>query len=105
MTWRIEASGGTGSANFVVIQPVTDDDPSDPIRHALIKVSPKGGRELPSMPFLPVGAIYRDRVGMAYSIETATVVEMGPDDGEHSMWCYEYLVAYTAVLPAEKTFS
>lgn len=99
MTWRIEASGGTGSANFVTIQPVTDDDPYSPIRHALITISPKGGRELPSMPFLPVGAIYRDRVGMAYRIQEATVVESGSDDGEHSMWRYEYLVAYTAVLP------
>lgn len=101
MTWRIEASGGTGSANLVVIQSVTDDDPYDPVRHVLIRISPKAGRELPSMPLFPVGSIYRDRDGMAYRIREATVIETGSPDGEHSMWSYEYLAAYSAMLPAE----
>lgn len=99
MTWRIEASGGTGSANYVVIQPMLDDAPGDDIRHALITISPKGGREHPTIPMLPPGVLYRDRLGMAYRIEEAVLVETGTDDGEHSMWRYEYLVAYSATLP------
>jgi hypothetical protein len=99
MAWRIEASGGTGSANYVVIQPMMDDDPESEVRHALITISPKGGREHPTIPMLPPGALYRDRLGMAYRIQEATIVETGTDDGEHSMWRYEYLVAYSATLP------
>lgn len=99
MTWRIEASGGTGSANYVVIRPMMDDAPESEIRHVLITISPKGGRELPTLPMLPQGAIYRDRVGMAYRIEESVLVERGPDDGEHSMWSYEYLASYRATLP------
>lgn len=98
MAWRIEASGGTGSANYVVIQPMMDDAPESEVRHALITISPKGGREHPTIPMLPPGAIYRDRLGMAYRIQEATIVETGTDDGEHSMWRYEYLVTYSAVL-------
>ena len=74
MTWRIEASGGTGSANLVVIQPVSDDDPNDPIRHAIIKVSPKGGRDHPTLPVFPLGFVYRDRSGMAYTIMGYSIV-------------------------------
>jgi hypothetical protein len=95
MVWRIEASGGTGSANLVVIQPVSDDDPNDPVRHAIIRVSPKGGREHPTLPLFPRGFVYRDRIGMAYTILDCSMVESGPDDGEHSIWSYEYLAAYT----------
>lgn len=99
MAWRIEASGGKGSANLVVIQPVTDDDPGDVVRHAIIKVSPKGGRELPTLPLFPVGFIYRDRLKMAYTILRASLVESGSDDGEHSMWSYEYLAAFSVAVP------
>lgn len=99
MTWRIEASGGTGSANLIVIQPVVDDEPGDLVRHAILKVSPKAGRDHPTLPLFPIGYTYRDRLGMAYRILDGAVVEKGPDDGEHSMWGYEYLVAYSAVVP------
>lgn len=99
MTWRIEASGGTGSANLVVIQPVTDDEPGSEIRHAIITVSPKGGRDHPSLPIFPEGYVYRDRLDMAYTILRSSIVESGPYDGEHSMWSYEYLAAFSAVAP------
>ena len=95
MTWRIEASGGTGSANLVVIQPVTDDDPSDPVRHAIIRISPNGGREHPTLPLFPKGFVDRNRIGIAYKILECSMVESGTDDGEHSMWSYEYLASYT----------
>lgn len=101
MTWRIEASGGTGSANLVVIRPVEDDDPHSKIRHAILTVSPKAGRDHPTLPLFPEGFIYRDRLGMAYRVQESTIVESGPDDGEHSIWRYEYLVAYSALLPLE----
>jgi hypothetical protein len=101
VTWRIEASGGTGSANLVVIQPVSDDDPNDPIRHAIIKVSPKGGRDHPTLPVFPLGFVYRDRIGMEYTIMGYSIVESGPDDGEHSIWSYEYLAAYTVTAKVE----
>lgn len=103
MTWRIEASGGKGSANLVVIQPVTDDDPGDTIRHAIITVSPKGGRELPTIPLFPVGFVYRDRLKIAYTIVQSSMVESGSDDGEHSMWSYEYLATFSVVSPIGST--
>lgn len=99
MTWRIEASGGTGSANLVVIRPVSDDEPGEEIRHAILTVSPKAGKDIPTMPLFPVGYTYRDRLGMAYRILEGAVVETGSDDGEHSMWRYEYLVAFSAIVP------
>jgi hypothetical protein len=99
MTWRLEASGGTGSANFVVIRPVEDDVPSSDIRHAIITVSPKGGRDHPTLPLFPEGYIYRDRTSMAYRILRSTIVESGSYDGEHSTWRYEYLAAFSAVVP------
>lgn len=99
MTWRLEASGGTGSANFVVIRPVEDDEPGSEVRHAIITVSPKGGRDHPTLPMFPAGHVYRDRMGMAYEILQATIVESGTDDGEHSTWRYEYLAAFSAVVP------
>jgi hypothetical protein len=99
MTWRIEASGGTGSANLVVIQPVEDDDPADVVRHAIITVSPKGGRDHPTLPLFPEGFVYRDRIGTAYTILRSAIVESGTDDGEHSTWKYEYLAAFSALMP------
>jgi hypothetical protein len=99
MTWRLEASGGTGSANLVVIRPVEDDKPGSEIRHALITVSPKGGRDHPTLSLFPTGFVYRDRTGMAYTILRSSIVETGTDDGEHSSWRYEYLAAFSAIVP------
>lgn len=99
MTWRLEASGGTGSANLIVIQPVQDDEPSSQIRHALIRVSPKGGRDHPTLPLFPEGFIYRDRTGMAYRIIKAAIVESGSYEGENSTWSYEYMAAFSASVP------
>lgn len=97
MTWRLEASGGSGSVNLVVIRPVKDDDPNSETRHVLITVSPKGGRDHPTLPLFPEGFIYRDRMGMAYRILQPTMVESGADDGEHSFWRYEYLATFSAL--------
>lgn len=95
--WRLEASGGAGSGNLVVIRPVEDDDPSSEVRHAIITVSPKGGRDHPTLPLFPEGFTYRDRMGIAYKILRSAMVERGSDDGEHSMWSYEYLASFNVL--------
>lgn len=91
MSWRLEASGAKG-ANRVTIQPVSDDPPDSEIRHVRIRVTPRIG-ELPTMPFFPEGVVYTDRAGTKYTIIAAQVTEIGPDDGEHSIWAYDYLAA------------
>lgn len=94
MGFRIEASGMTGQ-NQVVIEPITDDDPSNEIRRVRIQVKPTVG-ELPTLPFFPEGRVYTDRLGVKYTILQAQVTEFGSDDGESSMWIYEYLAVIGA---------
>lgn len=94
MSWHIETSGARG-ANRVTIDPVSDDDPRSEIRHVCIRVTPRIG-ELPTMPFFPEGMVYTDRTGVKYTILAARVQEVGPDDGERSIWIYEYLAAIGA---------
>lgn len=96
MSWRLEASGGGGSANLVVIQPVQDDDPEREIRHVRIRVSPRPGREHPTLPLFPDGFVYRDRTGLKYTIISGEISEIGPDDGESSIWVYDYLAVIGA---------
>ncbi len=96
MAWRLEASGGKGSANLIVIEPVSDNGPEDPVQHVHIRVSPRCGRDHPTMPLFPDGTIYQDRSGLKYTILSGIVVEKGPDDGESSLWVYDYLAAIGA---------
>lgn len=96
MSWRIEASGGKGSANLVVIRPMHDDDPESEIRHVNIRVSPRCGRDHPTMPLFLDGMIYEDRTGVKYTILSGVLREMGPDDGESSIWVYDYLAVIGA---------
>lgn len=92
MSWKLEANGIDGR-NLVIIEPVIDDGPADEIRHVRIKVTPQAGGEKPTLPFFPPGAVYRDRSGTKYTILATEVYEVGPDDGEGSMWGYQYLAA------------
>ncbi|MCP9209679.1 hypothetical protein [Streptomyces cucumeris] len=78
---------------MIVIVPVEDDDPHQEIRRVRIRVSPKGGRDHPSLPLLQKGMLYRDRTGVKYTILAAMVCESGIDDGEPSIWTYDYLAA------------
>lgn len=94
MSWRIEASGAKG-ANRVTIEPVSDDNPDGEIKHVRIRVTPRTG-ELPTMPFFPEGMVYTDRIGMKYTILSSRVCEVGPDDGDRSIWIYDYLAAMGA---------
>ena len=94
--WRLEARGGKGCENFVVIQPVTDDDPYSDVKHVRIRVTPLGQRWQPTMPFFPEGMVYTDRNGLKYTIITSMITEIGPPDGEHSMWVYDYLAVIGA---------
>jgi len=96
MAWRLEASGGMGSGNQVVIEPATDNDPESEIQYVRIRVRPMGGREFPTMPLFPDGLVYQDRNGIPYTIVTGRVVEKGGDDGESSLWIYDYLAAIGA---------
>ena len=96
MSWRMEASGGKGSANLVVIRPVNDNDPFSETQHVHIRVSPKGGRDHPTMPLFPDGMVYQDRAGTKYTILSGVMKEVGPDDGESSLWIYDYLAAIGA---------
>lgn len=94
MGFRIEASGFTGE-NQVVIEPIADDDPSSEIRRVRIQVKATV-KELPTLPFFPEGMVYTDRMGLKYTILQAQVTERGSDDGESSMWIYEYLAVVGA---------
>lgn len=94
MGWRIEASGACG-ANRIIIEPVSDDSPDSEIRHVRIRVTPRTG-ELPSLPFFPEGMVYTDRTGVKYTILSSQVREVGADDGERSIWIYDYLAALGA---------
>mgnify|MGYP001136554419 CR=1 FL=1 len=58
-------------------------------------------RDSPTLPLFPIGFVYRDRIGMEYTIMRYAMVESGADDGEHSIWSYEYLAAYTVTAKTE----
>ena len=94
MSWRIEASGAKG-ANRVTIEPVSDDSSDSEVKHVRIRVAPRIG-EHPTMPFIPDGMVYTDRFGMKYTILVGQITEIGPDDGERSIWVHDYLAAIGA---------
>lgn len=95
MSWRLEASGAQG-ANLVVVQPIEPDEPNGNIKHVRIRVTPTGGREYPTMPIWPEGTVYRSRWGLEFTIIRHVVEERGGDDGESSVWTYDYLALWGA---------
>jgi hypothetical protein len=97
MTWRLEASGATG-ANLIVIQPIeSDEDPTGKIKHVRIRITPTGGHEHPTMPIWPPGIVYRHRDGLEFTILRPPVVEeRGGEDGESSIWTFDYLALWGA---------
>jgi hypothetical protein len=93
MAWRLEASGARG-ANLIVIEPIMPSDPDYMLTHVRIRVTPKGGHEFPTVPLWPRGTLYRDRLGSEYTIIRGIVEERGGDDGESSIWTYDYLALW-----------
>jgi hypothetical protein len=79
-----------------MIEPVSDDDPFSEIQQVHIRVSPKGGRDHPTMPLFPDGMIYQDRLGVKYTILSGVMMEIGTSDGESSIWVHDYLAAFGA---------
>lgn len=97
MSWRLEASGAKG-ANLVVVEPIenSEDGGDGPVKQVRIRVTPTGGHEYPTMPIWPRGTVYRTRFGMEFTILHHVVEERGPEDGEASIWTYDYLALWGA---------
>jgi hypothetical protein len=93
MTWRLESSFGGGAGDLLVIQPVTDDDPTSEVRHVRIRVTPGGNRWMPAIPHWTDGHVYVDRNKIPYTIITSETIEFGRPDGENSILIYDYLAA------------